>query len=811
MKEQLKYEDARFQKLTTSYNTVKTTLTALLQNQELVSAMPSTSASAAANTMAALQEELRTEKLQRQLLVSGFMSQTAQHEAKVKQLKSKLAKAKANLEAVGSLASTSQIHQAKTHLPIQPPLMPEMPEFQSTEEEEQPRPVPGALDIREQMEQEVEDMPEGPGKEYLLYEKKVMESAALAFLQPEEQIKDFGNDFLSLPLMRHEATLWKEKMKPAMPRNEEEGYEGIPFTSKEVKTLIEDHPRWRKKWLSERPRDLTNSHNTPQYLQIDPTYCPVPRRRSWAKFQKWKGKNKALLNYPVLSAQEPPTVNYVVNTLNQTNQLLREVPDLTCQMLVKIARMIITCIQVFRDTEDDDHPWNLFLEGLALQRVLVERTSYGGQLGSEGQNDNELWRARHDAHNCDAAAVSSWCVYSHGQQTSSWLQELVGLVAADERVIKVMVQDFEADSSREYVRRDSKLSDGYSSIVGHPLEHSSRSGLYRNRAWRADDQLHQEQNAPINEEAVSDNPRQEFDDVGEDVPEFLQHPTRLTAMAHLLPEKVACSATEQASTTSSTSLGFNPQHKPACSNLLPCSVVLSTAPMAASKPLLKRANRTPFSPLFRREELSYCTKELGSESISCRKSTTEIADCANMESQGHHGSLQAACRYHGRKAPSRADSKATLPVDAFLLDVVQPIIDDYDKGYFVTRNVSSRVYEEECEFADPAGSFKSLMCFKNNYSNFGSLLEKFDVKLVKSKELHDKFVAYWRLSCVLKFPWRPVLSSTHFTKYYFNAKTRRICRHVENWDVHDGIVEASVQAQSYFEEGLVFLAKTRIT
>ncbi|MCO5563849.1 hypothetical protein L7F22_017498 [Adiantum nelumboides] len=64
MKEQLKYEDARFQKLTASYNTVKTTLTALLQNQEPAST-PSTSDSATANTLAALQEELQTEKLQR--------------------------------------------------------------------------------------------------------------------------------------------------------------------------------------------------------------------------------------------------------------------------------------------------------------------------------------------------------------------------------------------------------------------------------------------------------------------------------------------------------------------------------------------------------------------------------------------------------------------------------------------------------------------------------------------------------------------------------------------------------------------------
>ncbi|MCO5598399.1 hypothetical protein L7F22_052494 [Adiantum nelumboides] len=82
MKEQLKYEDARFQKITASYNTVKSTLMTLMQNQESASIVPSTSDSATANTLATLQEELQTKKLQRQLLVSGFMSQTAQHEAK---------------------------------------------------------------------------------------------------------------------------------------------------------------------------------------------------------------------------------------------------------------------------------------------------------------------------------------------------------------------------------------------------------------------------------------------------------------------------------------------------------------------------------------------------------------------------------------------------------------------------------------------------------------------------------------------------------------------------------------------------------
>ncbi|KAI5072955.1 hypothetical protein GOP47_0013061 [Adiantum capillus-veneris] len=139
-----------------------------------------------------------------------------------------------------------------------------MPDLPSTHEEEQQGPAPEALDVRGDLEQEIEDMPEGPAKEFLLYEKKVMESAALAFLQPEEQVKDLGHDFLPLPLMRREAIMWKEKMRPSLPRNEDWGYEGIPLTTEQAQTLIEDHPRWRRKWLHDRPNDLKHFHNTPQ-------------------------------------------------------------------------------------------------------------------------------------------------------------------------------------------------------------------------------------------------------------------------------------------------------------------------------------------------------------------------------------------------------------------------------------------------------------------------------------------------------------------------------------------------------------------
>lgn len=52
--------------------------------------------------------------------------------------------------------------------------------------------------------------------------------------------------------------------------------------------------------------------------------------------------------------------------------------------------------------------------------------------------------------------------------------------------------------------------------------------------------------------------------------------------------------------------------------------------------------------------------------------------------------------------------------------------------------VTVDAYEEDCEFADPAGSFKGLRRFKRNCTNFGSLIEKSDMKLTKWENLEVK-------------------------------------------------------------------------
>ena len=56
---------------------------------------------------------------------------------------------------------------------------------------------------------------------------------------------------------------------------------------------------------------------------------------------------------------------------------------------------------------------------------------------------------------------------------------------------------------------------------------------------------------------------------------------------------------------------------------------------------------------------------------------------------------------------------------------------------FVARagDLTLRAYEEDCEFADPAASFRGLRRFKRNCTNFGSLLEKSNMKLTKWEDL----------------------------------------------------------------------------
>lgn len=151
--------------------------------------------------------------------------------------------------------------------------------------------------------------------------------------------------------------------------------------------------------------------------------------------------------------------------------------------------------------------------------------------------------------------------------------------------------------------------------------------------------------------------------------------------------------------------------------------------------------------------------------------------------------LGIAASFLRSPSPSDVENDLKLATDgsgAAELDratVVEAIKEDFARSYFVTGNLTLDAYEEDCVFADPAGSFKGLRRFKRNCTNFGLLIDKSNMNLTRWDDFEDKGIGHWRFNCIMSFPWRPILSATGYTEYYFNAETGKVCRHVEHWNV----------------------------
>ena len=66
---------------------------------------------------------------------------------------------------------------------------------------------------------------------------------------------------------------------------------------------------------------------------------------------------------PERPANEEPTEDYMIETLKQVLQQFKGVPDLACQMLIKICKMILACIEDFHESIHMRATWARFLEG----------------------------------------------------------------------------------------------------------------------------------------------------------------------------------------------------------------------------------------------------------------------------------------------------------------------------------------------------------------------------------------------------------------------------------------------------------------
>ena len=198
-----------------------------------------------------------------------------------------------------------------------------------------------------------------------LYEREMYE---LSKLIPKEQ---FPRDSLQMDSARIRAKIEKDwaDYEFQNPEQTRAGYTK-PKTMYD-KSLWDNQPAWRAKWMKKRSGTLKIYYESPREMRIDPTYCPTERRYTWAQFEKEQEKNPNLLNFPrVASPQSYLEINdeWMAELCETIISYYEGVPDFTIVMFCKFLRLIhilLTCFEKEKKVDPYYYKYNLGDQELA--------------------------------------------------------------------------------------------------------------------------------------------------------------------------------------------------------------------------------------------------------------------------------------------------------------------------------------------------------------------------------------------------------------------------------------------------------------
>ena len=134
--------------------------------------------------------------------------------------------------------------------------------------------------------------------------------------------------------------------------------------------------------------------------------------------------------------------------------------------------------------------------------------------------------------------------------------------------------------------------------------------------------------------------------------------------------------------------------------------------------------------------------------------------------------------------PSSATIDLTVP-PVSLQETLQRIRSDTDRSYFLSGQVDTFIYDEDCLFADPFVSFRGRDRFVDNLQNLGSFITKYSAKLLDYSSTSDGAQVNTKLMVKLELnlPWKPVLAWPWGVTYSIDTDTFLVTKHVESWDI----------------------------
>lgn len=132
---------------------------------------------------------------------------------------------------------------------------------------------------------------------------------------------------------------------------------------------------------------------------------------------------------------------------------------------------------------------------------------------------------------------------------------------------------------------------------------------------------------------------------------------------------------------------------------------------------------------------------------------------------------------------SASDNVDTSQPPQSMKETFQRIQLDNDREYFLSGNVDTLIYDENCVFADPFVSFSGRDRFVENLQNLGSFITKYSAKMIDYTEQEAIVKTKVMVKLELNLPWKPVLAWPWGVTYDIDPDTFLVTNHKETWDI----------------------------
>ena len=197
----------------------------------------------------------------------------------------------------------------------------------------------------------------------------------------------------------------------------------------------------------------------------------------------------------------------------------------------------------------------------------------------------------------------------------------------------------------------------------------------------------------------------------------------------------------------------------------------------------------------------WCARELEEHyqravSLKCpfmKRRLVDALDAADMVLRFlvvRHKSLDIFGPPPGHRSKFQTEEKCRhLSINEIMECIRQDWKEETAKGYYITGNLNSTIYRDDCLFdgPDPDMPVQGLRKYVNAASQLfdrsKSRAELLSLKLLQEHTGESKIVAHWRMKGVLRLPWKPNLPEWTGSTTYHLDEDGLVYLHEENWDM----------------------------